>query len=57
MNMDMVDKIIRYENGEMNQEETVELFQELVKSGLAWQLQGHYGRTAKQLIDAGLVAP
>lgn len=44
--MDLVDKIIRYENGEMDKEETLEFFQELVDSGLVWKLQGHYGRTA-----------
>lgn len=53
--MDQVDKIIAYESGELNEEETIELFQELVNSGLAWQLQGHYGRTAMDLINAGLV--
>ncbi len=52
----MVDKIIRYENGEMNTTEVVEFFQELINNGLAWSLQGHYGRTASQLIDLGLCA-
>jgi hypothetical protein len=53
--MDQVDKIMKYEGGEMSDEETVEFFQELVDSGLAWQLQGHYGRTAASLIKQGLV--
>lgn len=53
----LVAKIIGYENGELNEDETVELFQQLVDSGLAWQLQGHYGRTAVALIEAGMVAP
>lgn len=58
LNMDMLtDKIIAYEQGELDQEQAVELFQELVNTGLAWQLQGHYGRTAMQLIDAGYVRP
>jgi len=46
--------IIRYENGEMNHDEAVEFFQRLIDSGLCWQLQGHYGRTAKGLIDEGM---
>jgi len=47
--------IIAYEQGELDEDETLELFQHLVDSGLAWQLQGHYGRTAAALIEAGLV--
>ena len=48
-----VTKIVQYENGELNDEETVELFQELINTGLAWQLQGHYGRTAVQFLEEG----
>lgn len=52
-----VDKVIRFESGEMNQDEIVEWFQEMVTSGAAWSLQGFYGRTAQTLIDNGLVNP
>jgi len=51
--MSSISKIMAYENGELTEEEIIELFQELIDSGLAWQLQGSYGRTAKALIDAG----
>ena len=51
--MEMVDQIIRYENGEMETEEVVPFFQQLINNGLAWELQGHYGRTAAQLIEMG----
>jgi hypothetical protein len=51
----LVDKIIDYEQGELSEEESIELFQELVNNGMAWTLQGHYGRTAKALLDAGLI--
>ncbi len=54
---DHVGSIIDYENDEQSAEETLRLFQYLVDTGLAWQLQGHYGRTAKSLIDKGLVSP
>ena len=50
---DMVDKIMQYENGEMSEEELVEFFQMLIDSGMAWTLQGSYGRMAAQLIEAG----
>jgi len=48
-----VDAIIRYEQGEMGEEETVEFFQSLIDSGMAWKLQGHYGRTANWMIQEG----
>lgn len=51
----MIDAIIRYEQGELDNDEVVELFQHLVDTGLAWTLQGHYGRAARALIDAGYV--
>lgn len=47
------DKIIAYENGELTYEEFVQLFQELIDNGMAWTLQGSYGRTAKALIERG----
>lgn len=49
----MIEKIIAYENGELSDEDTVALFQELINNGQAWTLQGHYGRTVEALINAG----
>lgn len=54
--MDVVSQVIAYEEGDLSDEETVTLFQELVNSGLAWQLQGHYGRTAQAMLDAGVIS-
>lgn len=54
--MSLVDNIIKYENDEMTEEETIEFFQGLVNTGLAWSLQGHYGRVATHLIEEGLIA-
>ena len=52
---DLLDQIIRFEQGELDDAELIALFQTLVDNGLAWKLQGSYGRTAKRLIDAGVV--
>ena len=53
--MIQIDKIIAYEQGELDEEETPELFQVLVDSGLAWALQGSYGRQAMAFLEAGLI--
>ena len=53
--MTTLDKLIAYENGELEDaEETIEFFQEIIDSGLVWQLQGHYQRVAIALVEAGL---
>ena len=38
-----------------SQEEYLAAWQTLVDTGLAWQLQGWFGRTARNMIDAGLI--
>ena len=53
--MNNINQILAYENGELDEAGVIELFQSLVSTGLAWSLQGSYGRTAKALIEAGLV--
>lgn len=53
--MSQIDLIIQYENGELDDQQVVFLFAELVQTGQAWLLQGHYGRTAQQLIEAGWI--
>lgn len=51
-----VDDIIRYEGGEMNSNEIIEFFAPMIKSGVAYQLQGNYGRTANALIEHGYIS-
>jgi hypothetical protein len=55
METELVNQIIEFENGELSEDAIIELFQTLVDNGLAWKLQGFYGRTAQQLIDLGMV--
>lgn len=50
---DLVGDIIAFESGDMSDKEAIAFFQKLIDSGLAWQLQGSYGRTAQALINAG----
>lgn len=38
-----------------SEEEQLEAWQYLVDTGLAWTLQGWYGRTATDLIEAGKI--
>lgn len=47
--------VIAYESGALNEEQVQRLFQHLVDTGLAWTLQGSYGRTAQAMIEAGLL--
>lgn len=51
----MIDRILNYEHGNLDLEETLQLFADLVKTGHAWTLQGSYGRTAHDLIESGLI--
>jgi hypothetical protein len=50
--LDLASKIIAYEQDELNGLEIIELFQELIDNGMAWKLQGHYGRMAMDLIES-----
>ena len=55
--MTIAARIIDYEMGDLPEEEARQLFQELIDNGMAWTLQGHYGRTANALITAGICHP
>tara|TARA_R100000781_G_C3999689_1_gene99825 strand:+ start:249 stop:422 length:174 start_codon:yes stop_codon:yes gene_type:complete len=51
----ITEKIIAYEDGALNDEETIELFQVLIDTGMIHELQGTYQRVAEYLIDEGLI--
>lgn len=51
--MDRVDKIIAFEQGQLNDDEIIDLFQEMIDDGSVWSLQGTYGRAATSLINNG----
>lgn len=52
-----IEKICRFEAGEMGEEEMVELFQDLIDTNVVWTLQGSYGRMAAYFIQEGLCHP
>ena len=54
--MDIVSMIDAYENGDTNLEQEIFLYAELVRTGQAWTLQGHYGRVAKEMIDLEFIS-
>ena len=48
--------LIKYENGELDDEQVVNFFQDLYDSGVWVQLQGSYQRKMNELVQAGLVS-
>lgn len=53
--MNLLQQLTDYEDGVLSEAETLDMFQHLVDTGLAWSLQGHYGRTAARLLDEGIL--
>lgn len=52
---DIAIDLISYELGELDDDETLKLFAHLIETGMAWNLQGSYGRAAERLISLGLI--
>ena len=53
--MGLYQRVVEYETEEHSLEWIVQFFADLVATGLAWQLQGRYGREAKAMIDEGVI--
>lgn len=49
-----IDTLIAFENGELDQDQVIDFIQDGIDRGWVWSLQGFYGRTARELINAGL---
>ena len=49
------DLILSYENGTLDYEGVLQLFQQVYDTQSYTWLQGHYGRTMEELIENGLI--
>ena len=59
MNMDQFSAVMIAEGAQEaeSEEQVIEAWQHLVDTGLAWRLQGFFGRQAKAMIEAGIISP
>jgi hypothetical protein len=53
--MDHIDRIIAFETGELDEEQSLTLLQEMVDDGTVWKFQGSWGRTAADLLNRGVL--
>ena len=53
--LNYTDYIISYEQGELDMDDTVILFEYLYETGILWQLQGSYQRAWRAMQEAGVV--
>ncbi|MFF3793754.1 hypothetical protein ACFYXW_27510 [Streptomyces sp. NPDC001981] len=53
---DLAIDIMSFEADELEIDDILDLFATLIRSGMAWTLQGSYGRTAQDLIDQGIIS-
>jgi len=47
--------LTEYEKGNLGVRQSLKLYSFLIKTGLAWKLQGKYGRLANQLVSDGVI--
>ena len=52
-----LDTLLQYENGLLDWNEQMALLQALVNTGMAWKLQGFYGRAAQHALNNNYITP
>ena len=52
---DIIDKIISYEAGDIYGWEVLDLYADLINTGMILNLQGTYQREARHLIEEGII--
>ena len=50
------EQLASYEAGELEHDDVVALFQDLLDTGFVWDLQGSYQRDLRDLVEAGEVS-
>lgn len=57
--MDTFDAVMIAEGSQepASEQEQIDAWQHLIDTGLAWKLQGFFGRNAQRLIEAGICQP
>lgn len=50
----IVTRLEAYEAGKLSQEETFRLFQELIDTGLVYQMSQEYQKRARSLVEVGI---
>jgi hypothetical protein len=51
----LINEMMLFEDGQLSEIDTIKLFSELVQTGIAWRLQGFYGRNAVCLIENEII--
>lgn len=54
--MNYLERIIKFEQGDLEDHEIIAMFQDLLDNETVWQLQGSYSRMAQKLLDTGYIA-
>jgi hypothetical protein len=48
-----VGEVLAYEEGGLDAESTARMMQNMINSGMAWRMQGSYGRACMDMIESG----